>query len=346
MIKKLFYFLFLIFILVPLSFYSYAESLGHNKLKEFDGSGYRKDIRVYSLEFIDYIEDDPGFMFISLSDDINLYDKEYKERVFLIPSGKRKNYKKKEYLLTDSYRAKFFFEVGVSEDDTVFIYDYEKNDLKSFPISSLKALAVVNPYSSGDGPFYLSDYMFGFKLDSKIIKDHPSSLVYIGKENPFVQEQLTPLFWNKIDEQDFPVLDEDDEITALAFWGNMDSLKKVDSYLAEANGFRFFIQNYTNKDKSKLIQSDEIIARHLIILDSNSNIITNEIEGIAEGDMFYPLNSLNNKDEFIYQWTGKILKNEPPVVFGFKASSFSCTPVFRFMHPLHDYFVPRCDARH
>lgn len=95
MIKKLFYFLFLIFILVPLSFYSYAQSLDRNKLKEFDGSGYRKDIRIYSLEFINYIEDEPSFTFISLSDDINLYDKEYKERVFLIPSGKRENYKRK-----------------------------------------------------------------------------------------------------------------------------------------------------------------------------------------------------------------------------------------------------------
>ncbi|OCG58616.1 hypothetical protein A9G42_05265 [Gilliamella sp. Nev6-6] len=347
MIKKVFYF-FCIFTLAMPSFYNYAKNLENNTLIEFDGSGYRKDIRVYSLAPIDYIKDDPNFMFVSLSDDIKLYDEENKESVFLIPEGKRKNYKKKEYLLTDSYRAKFFSEVGISEDDTVFIYDYDQNYLKSFPINSLKVLAIVNPYKDADdGPFHLSDYMFGFKLDSKGLKDYSySNLVYIGKENPFVQKPLTPLFWNKIDEKDSPVLDENDDITSLAFDGDLKDLKKVDSYLAQANGFRFFIKNYTIKNESALFHSGEIIARHLIILDSDSNIITNVIDGIMEGDMFYPLNNLNSKDEPIYQWTGKILKNEPPVVFGFKSSSFACTPVFQFMHPLHDYFVPRCDARH
>ena len=72
--KKVLYFLFMIFALLSISFCISAEMLGGNKLLEWEGGHYREDIRMYTLTSIDYIKGEPEFDFISLSDDINLYE--------------------------------------------------------------------------------------------------------------------------------------------------------------------------------------------------------------------------------------------------------------------------------
>lgn len=337
--NKIVYFLFIIFALVSNCFESYAASLGGNKLREWEDGHYREDIRIYSLTTVDYIKGEPEFDFISLSDDLYLYNDKNQESIFLIPSGERNNYEKEQYLLTGSYRAKLLELIGISEDDTVFIYDYIKNDLKSFPISWLNTFAVVNTYYHGYEPYKLAAYMFGFKLETNLFENYSTAIVYIGKENPFAQQPLTPLFWHKINKKEFPVLESDDEITSLMPVWDPEKLLKGDNYMAEADGLRFFIQNYQNPS------NNETYIRHLIILDANSNILTNVVHGYGEGGMLLPLTT-SADDEEIYQWTGKILKNEPSVIFDFSSEAFSCRPLFQFIHPQHQFFVPRCDCRH
>ena len=342
--NKLISFLFTFFALSSVSFFCSAATLGGNKLLKWEKGHYREDIRIYTLSGIDYIRGEPEFSFISLSEDINLYNDKYQESIYLIPGGERKTYKKEQYFLADAYRAKLLKLAGISEDDTIFIYDYINNDLKSFPVSWLSTFAVVDIYSHHDSEpnktYQLNEYMFGFKLDSNIFDQYASYIVYIGKENPFSQQPLTPLVWHQIDNKDFPVLEKDDEITSLTFLDNPEELVKGDNYMAEAINLRFYIQNYESPS------NNEIIIRHLIILDSDSNILTNVIHGYSEGGVLLPLTSSLDDNEQIFQWVGKILKNEPPVIFDFSNESFSCRPLFQFIHPLHEFFVPRCDCRH
>ncbi|PXV89272.1 hypothetical protein [Gilliamella apicola] len=92
--NKLISFLFTIFALSSISFCSSAEMLGGNKLLEWEGGHYREDIRMYTLTSIDYIKGEPEFDFISLSDDIDLYDNKYKKDIYLIPSAEKKLIKK------------------------------------------------------------------------------------------------------------------------------------------------------------------------------------------------------------------------------------------------------------
>ncbi|MCX8739958.1 hypothetical protein J3U56_11555 [Gilliamella sp. B2824] len=324
------------FILSSLNSYSYAAMLGENKLIEWDEttfqSQYRSDIRMYDLFFIDYkIGDEPKFAFISLSDDVHLYDENNQQAIILIPGDEKESYQNEQYLLTDSYRAKFFELAGLSKDDNVFIYDYKHNDLTSLPISQLNAFAVVDT-TYYKAPFKQNDYIYGFKLDEKLFDHHSDYLVSFGKENPFAQEQLTPLSWKKISKDDFPVLDKNIEIASIGCHWPTDDLVKGDSYLSEVNGLQFYLQDYQKPS------DPDTVLEHLIILDSDSNMITNVSLCYSEGGGFKPLNNLADKNEPIEQWTGKLLKNEPPVIFDF---IYGCAPLFQFINLKHQFFAPK-----
>lgn len=129
-------------ILSSLNPYSYAAMLGENKLIEWDKttiqSQYRSDIRMYSPFTVYNIENEPESTFVSLFDDVHLYDENNQQAIILIPGDEKESYQNEQYLLTDSYRAKFFELAGLSQDDKVFIYDYKHNDLTSLPISQVQ----------------------------------------------------------------------------------------------------------------------------------------------------------------------------------------------------------------
>lgn len=69
-------------------------------------------------------------------------------------------------------------------------------------MKNLEVVANLSPYEiGGDTPHEQYDYMFGFQIDKTIIKDFEgnfyTTLIYVGKENPFAQKQLTPMVWKK-----------------------------------------------------------------------------------------------------------------------------------------------------
>ncbi|MCA1751402.1 MAG: hypothetical protein LC670_06345, partial [Flavobacteriales bacterium] len=45
------------------------------------------------------------------------------------------------------------------------------------------------------------------------------------------------------------------------------------------------------------------------------------------------------------QWTGKLFKNQPQVIFGFSYHSFGC-PRITFLHPDKEKININCDNRH
>jgi len=78
-------------------------------------------------------------------------------------------------------------------------------------------------------------------------------------------------------------------------------------------------------------------ARRLLVLDSETNDRVYEtIYYESEGTSLNPLN---------YQWTGKLFKNKPAVIFGFQIHSFDC-PTIQFLSMSEKEISLYCDNNH
>jgi hypothetical protein len=95
--------------------------------------------------------------------------------------------------------------------------------------------------------------------------------------------------------------------------------------------------------------SSNTVSRHLIITDKQSEKIIIERSFIdGESMSAAPLNyGIDNPDfaDSKEQWTGKLLKDKPDVIFGFDWVSFGC-PNIIFLHSSFDDIYLNCDNRH
>ena len=258
------------------------------------------------------------------------------------------------FKLSSEYRKRFLSKTKISEIDSVFVYDYSTDILLSFPVKNLNVVAYFNVYGSVEGclcsqgksPCDQYDYMIGFEISKSLLKglgEHSNyTFVYVGKENPFVQGQMKPIVWKKINSNDFPFAKADFQ-TIIPTKGN--------AYLYESNEFRYFIQDYVSpyyndKTTNKMY---EIGIRHLLVVDIKSEkVVAERIFSRGESIMPAPLNfGINNEDyvEFIFQWTGKLFKNKPPVMFGFEWYSFGCESITLLDSTAGDIWIS-CDNRH
>jgi len=147
------------------------------------------------------------------------------------------------FTLEKKYRKRFLSQTHISESDSVFVYDYAKNKLASFGVKNLKATALINGYSSSeDFPYAPSDYMIGFEINKKYLNGfseyYRDALVYVGKENPFAKEQLTPPDWKKVAAKEFPsrpLKNEDKKLLKNTSIGN--------TYAFKTNSYLYFLQD-------------------------------------------------------------------------------------------------------
>jgi hypothetical protein len=273
----------------------------------FVSSIYAQDLKIFDISDIN-----EKVVFVSLSD---IYPSSEKPDLPVIPEDKR-NF---EHVLLDSkFRKQFLSVTKISETDNVFLYDYAKNKLASFTVKKLNAVANLSQYEAGSEPPHSHyDYQIGFEIDKKLLKDFGDFsnqiLVYVGKENPFAQEQMIPISWKKTTSKDFPSKKVKDEFGKLP-----EKYSIGDSYSFKFENFEYFIQNFS-RDKS-------IFARRLLIQDTKTKaIIYEEIFSEGESDSLTPLNFVNKEEgNTINQWTGKLFKNKEPVIFGFEYHSFGC----------------------
>lgn len=239
------------------------------------------------------------------------------------------------FILSSKYRKIFLSKTKILETDLVFIYDYSLDVLISFTVKNLNIVACLNIYGA-DWPYSQNDYMIGFEINKKFLTGfgkYPSNtLVYVGKENPFVQGQLKHIVWKKIETTDFPTSAVSSKDTSeLREYFRAYQYVTGTTYKYEKEGLQYFIQDFIR------LQDNFIPAKRLIVIDlKTKETIFNKHYFSSEGTSFAPLNN---------QWTGKLFKNKPPVIFGFQYESFGC-PSITLLDSMENEVGINCDSRH
>lgn len=276
--------------------------------------------------------------FVSLSD---LYSLSEHPDSLVIPDRENADASSHEYfILTPKYRKRLLAKTKISETDTVYVYDYSKDVLLSFPVKNLNVVAYLSIYENvEDCPCNQYAYMIGFELPKKNLKglraNYYDVLVYVGKENPFARGQMKPMVFVKISSGDFP---SHKSKRTYSFQNN----KKGGAFSFVSGNYQFFIQDYLQGNEEYINQ------RHLIVVDKrNGNVILERLFRESESTGLYQINLANSNSE-VYsqeQWTGKLFKNKPEVVFGFEGVSFGCPNIIFLDAKKPDVYI-NCDNRH
>ncbi len=206
-----------------------------------------QELELYQLRNLEINEPDRKVGFISLSD--NYYPLSNHPDSSVIPDLQYMEKEEQLYFRLDSiYRKRFLS--NISETDKVFVYDYSTDILRSFPVKKLNVVARLNDYMSIDecfpDPCSAYDYMIGFEICNKLLKgvDYLNTLVYVGKENPFVRGQMKAIVWEKIASSDFPMeLANDSIVSELR---SNTGIVKGEAFLYESENFNYFVQNWAD----------------------------------------------------------------------------------------------------
>ncbi|PXZ07391.1 hypothetical protein DKK70_05935 [Gilliamella apicola] len=277
----------------------------------------QEQLAIFKLNLVD--DSEPKFYFVKLlqGSHIVIYDKDGNKKQSIQPifPDLEDDYKKNKYQLPQKYRQSFLTASGISETDNLFVYNYEYNKLYSFPISKLEVFAIKSDCLPTDE----KNYQFGFGLElNQLPQDYDpndTTFVYIGKESPFAQEQLTLLNWQKISD-------------------------KEHNYLAQAHGLHYYLWT---SGKSSWDPDYYPKCEGLVVKNDKNKILLDEV--LTQAYSSLPLNGKDKDHEYKKQWTGKLFKNKPLVVFGF-FSRMGC-PVIDFIDssfPSYDIRL-RCDSR-
>ncbi|WP_268846383.1 oxidoreductase [Flavobacterium aestivum] len=300
--------------------------------KEEEVPPKKESINLFTL----FPKDSSDVAFVSLSDIYPVNDE--KDTLILPNIEKLGKYNAQYFTFDKNYRKRFLSKTNISETDSVFVFDYAKNKLASFAVKSLKTAAMLNGYSSEeDWPYRTLDFMIGFEINKKHLngfsKYFRDALVYIGKENPFSTDGLKPIVWKKIASKEYPskpIKNEDRDLLENMVTGN--------TYLFKTEMHHYFLQEYLDDDKT-------IYARRLLVTDSKiKDIIIEKLYAQSEDTSPAPLNYEEGYNT-INQWTGKLFKNKPTVVFGFEYISFGC-PVISIIDKSNEEIFLQCDNRH
>ncbi|WP_136666544.1 hypothetical protein [Flavobacterium sp. H122] len=270
--------------------------------------------------------------FVSLSDIYSL--SEHKDST-AIPSLKGKTESNSKYLKLESkFRKRFLNKTKIAETDKLFIYDYSKDILLSFPVKSLDLVACLNVYGA-EWPYNQNDFMIGFEIDDKLasIKDNFSTVfVYAGKESPFSKGEIKKIIWKKITAKDLPVsVAKGKKLNELNQFVKTSKSKPGQFFEFKTNGYQCYLQEYTDS-KGKTIQGKYLT----VVNEANKKVIFQKLFTESEGVSFAPIDN---------QWIGKLLNDKTPVVFGFQYFSFGCEEI-NFLQQSEKPVYINCDNRH
>jgi hypothetical protein len=243
-------------------------------------------------------------------------------------------------MLQGIYRKRLLLGTGIKESDSLFVYNYAKDVLKAYPINTLKTSAAINAYSSEDEDVYQHYYQIGFELPLSVFdsSDDYNNLVYIGKENIFALGQMQPIHWADTHSKNLPS-------HSCKHQAEIDSLKSKNGNVFEytQNGYHYYVQDGQKGDEPE----GYVGVRHLLIFDSNKNVVTDLFLESSEGGSVAPLNrfSTNADENVIPQYTGKLFKDKPPIILGLLYASFGCESI-EFLSRDETSLYINCDNRH
>lgn len=284
------------------------------------------EIQPYIYDLYTFETDDKEIVFMSLTD--NFPWSQHKDSIVIAPDYLVSTDNAQTHKLDNIYRRNFLEILDISETDSVYVYDYSKNNIVKFKVKDLTIRAFVNPYGTSD-PVEQYDYMIGFSfedyLNDKEWGDIYSNFGYIGKENLFLQERLLTFDWKEIDISNFPKINYSIEMKNYLSSVNDEIVQKAYKWSNDT-------LNYYVKDFGEMI-------RHIVVQSSNNDFIVYQSINFSDESLsFAPLGSG-------IQWTGNLFKGKDPVIFGFFYSSFSC-PWIDYLNNKREFSPILCDNRH
>lgn len=294
------------------------------------------DLNLFSLNLF-YGENEPPAAFVSLSQlfDFNKNNDSLEIPYEYIKNQKNYSFKTLENInLDDVYRSRVLRKTKITEQDTLYCYNYGKNKMLSLPVSKLQLAAQLSPYTSEGEEISAYDYMIGFKIDSVILGSNPEewydAFVTIGNKNHFVPNSVKLLKWSAIREDQFfahQCLNKD------ILPENIDA-SKTKVYEAVTDEHHYYLKDFGDSEGANY--------RHLVVLSKDKKeFILDHIYTESDGTSFTPVNDKENQ----YQWAGRLLGNQPPVTFGYMFVSFGC-PVITPVSKTIGYIEILCDNRH
>ncbi|WP_160138754.1 hypothetical protein [Chryseobacterium sp. c4a] len=266
--------------------------------------------------------------FISVSDIYN--DKDAVPADFL-KKQKELPFNELSYIeLDDSYRKKMLAGIHITENDSLYLYNYETNKLQKIPVNKLKAVAYISPYMGEGDEIDSESYMVGFQLDTQkgndIFDKYTNVIAYFGSKSPFVENQMKMIKWEKADA----------DIQKKYFSGS--KLKYGGIYQYQYENLTYYVQD--------LLEEYGTQERKLVVVNEHQEKIFEKTFFIEDGAEFNPLVKTENDSSNNYaQWTGKLFKGKEPVVFNFISPSFGC-PVITFLDKEKTELSINCDNRH
>ncbi|SFW57481.1 SH3 domain-containing protein [Cellulophaga fucicola] len=297
-----------------------------NTILNKDQENLYAGFKVFDLTNNSDIENSPGFVNLS-----ELLDYEEEQGVSMVPEKYLESISIEEsrsYLkIEDTYRDYFFKNTKISKTDKLFIYNYKLDVLLTFNLKDLDVVIYLSPYEGHTSGITDSDYMYGFKIDAKHIKNWGkyslNSFVYLGKENPFTRGKMKPMIWTKIPPSQFPLDLKSYSVTI--------DQKLKGLYTFKNDDLTYYYSDYG----------------HLVVLDAEKKVKLNEILYQGESASLAPISIVGeeNSETEKEQWAGTLFKDKSSVLFGFHYVSFGC-PHIKVISNEFNYIPILCDNRH
>ena len=260
--------------------------------------------------------DSGGQIYVSPSDfyEIDSLDLPIREMQKRISQGK----KIQQYIaLDDKYKKRIFEKTNYAPSDTIFVYNYSKNILKKYPITNLRTVAYI--HISNENKIDIKECEIGFELvyDSYDISQEENLIyweayAYIGKENPFVENQMKPMTWVKVDKEKFPlsytIIHEE------YYWGN--------TYRYEDQEVICYLRDFRINEGYEKFHDKH----YLVVLDAKTKKIIKT--AFWEENELLVFDSPYDRDDLSFAVSiGRLLKNRPITICGLNYRYFQCLPI-------------------
>lgn len=266
--------------------------------------------------------------FISVSD---IYNEKNAVPADFLKKQKELPFEKMSYIELDaSYRKKMLDGIHITENDSLYLYNYQTNKLQKTPVNKLKAVAYLSPYMGEGDEIDSESYMLGFQIDTQkgtnIFDKYMNVIAYFGSKSPFVENQMKMIKWEKADP----------DIQKKYFPGS--THKYGGTYQYKYGNLTYYVQD--------LLEEYGTEERKLVVINDHNEKIFEKTFTIEDGAEFNPLEKTGSEETNYYaQWTGILFKGKAPVVFNFTAPSFGC-PAITFLDKEKTELTIHCDNRH
>ncbi|MBB6329633.1 hypothetical protein HNP24_000583 [Chryseobacterium sediminis] len=287
------------------------------------------DFNIFSLSVISSAEKDSDMdIFISVSD---IYKGEQPIPADIVKNHKQMTYEERQHFELDApSRKKLLNGIHLTENDSLYIYEYGSNKLQKMPINQLKAVAYLSPYTDSED-LDPDSYMMGFQVathqKTTEYDRFNNAIAYFGNKNPFIENKMKPVKWQKAGA----------DISKKYF--SHSKLTSGKTYQAQYENMTYYLQDY--------LEEGNIVERKMAVINDHKEKIAEKTFSLAgsDGGEFLPLYGIDADEANAFQYTGHLFKGKPPVIFGFIAQSFGC-PSISFLDKNEKDFPINCDNRH